>query len=270
MSRIILALIGACILLAACTILGKKRPLQRGLVGETFVSTGQPAFALQAEPYLALKSAGVMDLQLQTPQLGSTNASASCWYALYVDEGDEARAMPPAVRIAVTHDSTSKASALLAILVDAQNPWQWEMSVASGHLEVHADTLEIDGKPAHAATYVLTQNKDPWAQLMSRAGFAGQSTDTLVRRFTLLMQKRRAKLIIEYREPLMTSSAVRPLEDFAALAAFEQRAREAFNLYTSPSGKAPTVTQLTYAPDYIQRKSVAASLGMVRRSNQKN
>lgn len=266
MIRVLIPIILACILLAACTMMKKKRPVQRGLVGESFVSTGQPAFALQAEPHLALRSAGVMDLSLLTQQLGNSNATASCWYALYVNHGDEAHAMP----INVSHDSTKKASALLAFLVDAKNPWQWEMSVASGHLEVHADNLEIDGKPAHAATFVLSQNKDPWAPLMSHTGFAGQSTDTLVRRFTLLMQQRRAKLIIEYREPLINNSGMRPLEDFAALAAFEQRAREAFNLYTSPSGDVPTVTQLTYAPDYIQRKAVAASLGIVRRSNQKN
>ncbi len=269
MIRVLIPIILICLILGACTMMKKRRPLQRGLVGESFVSTGQPAFALQAQAPLHLASAAVMDLQLQTPQLGNTNASASCWYALYVNAGNEAQAMP----IAVAHDTSAKPSALLAFLVDAKNPWQWEMSVASGHLEVHVDSLELDGKPAHAATFVLPQDKDPWATLMHSSGASfAQATayeGTLVRRFTLLMQQRRAKLIIEYREPI-TTTGIRPLEDFAALAAFEQRAKEAFALYTSPSGKAPVVTQLTYAPDYIKRKAVAASLGIVRRSNQRD
>ncbi|MFI3272412.1 MAG: DUF4851 domain-containing protein [Pseudomonadota bacterium] len=269
MIRILIPIVLICLILGACTLM-KRRPLQRGLVGDTFVSTGQPAFALQAQGPLRLTSAGVMDLQLQSPQLGSSNASASCWYALYAS-ASQSHDMPITVNTtSATHD-TSKPSALLAFLTDAKNPWQWEMSVASGQLEVHVDSLELDGKPAHAATFVLPQGKDPWAPLMANAAY-GQAGDTLVRRFTLLMQQRRAKLIIEYREPITATTAmtVRPLEDFAALAAFEQRALDAFTLHTSPAGNPPTVTQLTYAPDYIQRKAVAASLGLVRRSNQRD
>lgn len=266
MIRIIVPIVLICLILGACTMMKKRRPVQRGLVGESFVSTGQPAFALQAQGPLRLTSAGVMDLHLQTPQMGDTNATAGCWYALYVNQGGEARAVP----VAADADANDKQSALLAFLVDAKNPWQWEMSTASGQREVHMDSLAIDGKPAHAATFVLPENKDPWAALMTNAGMNlgfNQTGDILVRRFTMLMQHRRAKLIVEYREPLANNGAVRPLEDFAAIAAFEQRAREAFILHTSPQGEAPTVTQLTYAPDYIKRKAVAASLGIVRRSN---
>lgn len=264
MIRILIPILLFCLILGACTMM-KRRPLQRGLVGDTFVSTGKPAFALEAHAPLQLNSAGVMDLQLHTMQLGNANASASCWYAFYVNHGQKARAMP----IAVSQDTSDNPSALLAFLVDAQNPWQWEMSVASGYQEVHVDNMEIDGKPAHAATFMMPLDKDPWAPLIYAAGLnLGPDDNVLVRRFTLLMQQRRAKLIIEYREAVPTNSAVRPLEDFAALAAFEQRAEQAFTLHTSPTGKAPTVTQLTYAPDSIKRKAVAASLGIVRRRNQ--
>lgn len=257
MMKVVPLIILVFIVIAVTTVMKKRRPLQRGLVGESLVSTGQPAFAVEALASFVLEGAALMDFN---PTTNSGQARARAWYAFY-KKGPHAHEMLQNVSAPMSQEAadTVMQAKLLSFFVDADSKWQWEMSVASGQPEIHVNTIELDGKPAHAATFVLPADKDPWAPLLT------PQTDTLVRRFTMLLHNRRAKLMVEYREPALMVDGIPALENFAALAAFEKRALEAFAVHLSITGEAPTVSTLSHAPEALQRRAVASSLGTVRR-----
>lgn len=236
---IALLLIGAIIF-----IMMQRRPLQRGLNDNVFISTGRPALAVEVKAPLSVTHAGVVDIM---PEVDSGQASAKLWYALYAD----------------TANHITSPAQLLVILSETGDQWIWALDTTSGQHEVHQKAVTFDGQQGRAATFVLSATKDPWNTVMNTP-----EQDFLVRRFTFLPHRRLTKLILEYREPL-PQTTIPIFEDAALLAAFEKRAQASFILHMSPKGTPPTIKTLGYAPTTLERRAISRFMGKVDRSRGK-
>ncbi|WCB46184.1 DUF4851 domain-containing protein [Nitratidesulfovibrio vulgaris] len=228
-----------------------RRPLLRGFSGESFISTGRPPLVVSPASGLHAVGGGVTDI---SPATASGTASARVWYALYAPSGNG--------------QPTTDGRRLSVILAEAGDQWQWPHDVSSGLREVRVDTIELGGMPGKVATFTLPADRDPWASVWHEAApVQGQAGDTLVYRFTFLPDMRRTKLVIEYREPVdSTSNGLPILEDVPALVAFARRAAEAFTLERPQQGKGPDVqTKLSTAHASLERRLLAKSLGELER-----
>ena len=107
-----------------------------------------------------------------------------------------------------------------------QNDETWPVEPELGFPAIRHKKQDIDGFSGFADTYVLDAKDDPWASDEP----AQWENGSLVRRFTFILWFYKAKLIVEYREPLPAPSDM-PLEDnIPLLTAFEARALESFRL----------------------------------------
>lgn len=225
-----------------------QRPLQRGMHGNVFVSSGKPPLTVTPGEGLHAVNTGVVNISPATDN-NTASATARAWYAL-MDTPDDARR-------------------LVVILAEAADQWHWALDASSGQREVHVERVDVGGLPATVATFALSPDRDPWTGLFADA-VPGSSNawrnGSLVRRYTMLPDMRRSKLVIEYREPLRGDSPVPVLEDAAALAAFEKRANSAFALQRFEAGKTPSVdAKPATAPTSLVRRDLARSLGILDR-----
>ena len=110
--------------------------------------------------------------------------------------------------------------------------------------------------------YVLDAKDDPWASDEPALWENG----SLVRRFTFILWFYKAKLIVEYREPLPAPSDM-PLEDnIPLLTAFEARALESFRLLNGdPKNGGVELPRpkekLPYPPAGINRQALTDFIG---------
>lgn len=197
------------IALAAFVGMNAKSGLIRGVADGMLVSPARPAVAVKPAADFASVDARRVDLSpsVQNSMLQATSVQAV--YALYNHEDPQA---------APAH--------LAALLAVSQNDETWPVEPELGFPAIRHKKQDIDGFSGFADTYVLDAKDDPWASDEP----AQWENGSLVRRFTFILWFYKAKLIVEYREPLPAPSDM-PLEDnIPLLTAFEARALESFRL----------------------------------------
>ena len=144
----------------------------------------------------------------------------------------------------------------------SQNDETWPVEPELGFPAIRHKKQDIDGFSGFADTYVLDAKDDPWA-----SGEPAQwENGSLVRRFTFILWFYKAKLIVEYREPLPAPSDM-PLEDnIPLLTAFEARALESFRLLNGdPKNGGVELPRpkekLPYPPAGINRQALTDFIG---------
>ena len=233
------------IALAAFVGMNAKSGLIRGVADGMLVSPARPAVAVKPAADFASVDARRVDLSpsVQNSMLQATSVQAV--YALYNHEGPQA---------APAH--------LAALLAVSQNDETWPVEPELGFPAIRHKKQDIDGFSGFADTYVLDAKDDPWASDEP----AQWENGSLVRRFTFILWFYKAKLIVEYREPLPAPSDM-PLEDnIPLLTAFEARALESFRLLNGDpkngGGELPRPKEkLPYPPAGINRQALTDFIG---------
>ncbi len=188
----------AVLFLSACAGVSTG-PLTRGVHGPDVFSSSRPPMTVSCSlPVLA---------SFQGRPLITTEASPTdpeTWGVVYGGDG----------RLAI------------AAMAEAPQGWEWRFppQVVGGR---RAEDVRLDTRVFSGQTLLVPARKDPF----SRLAFEGGIPDVcwLTRQFTQLEDFQTFKVILEYRELLTEDPLESPL-DGRELAAFEQRAREAFSV----------------------------------------
>lgn len=197
-------------MLAACTA-GQ----QRGLVGDTYVSSSQPTLALKARDLPLMGSVAGTSRLTSSGAMGGLPIDS--WITVY-GKGDGVS--PLAI---VAHG-------------EVPNGWYWD-GIMRQPFSIDEGVETIGNLGFQACTYVVSARRDAFLPLEDPEGARILAQDgTPPRRWLARMFANRFnfdtdKIVLEYREPLpddITSITALPLGRADYIAAFEQRAREAF------------------------------------------
>lgn len=231
------------IVLAVYIGMNARGGLIRGVAEGMLVSPARPALAVRPAPGFVLEDARRADLSPKVPNSLLQSTSVQVFYALY---GAEAPA-------------PARVTALFAI---SQRDETWPVQPEVGFPVLRHQRLDMDGFSGFADTYVLPTLDDPWHSEETAAWAKG----SLVRRFTFVLWFQRAKLIVEYREPLPVPAALPLEDDVPLLAAFEGRALASFRLLSGDAKKGGAELprpqeRLPYPPASINRQALTAFVG---------
>ena len=239
------------IALAAFIGMNAKGGLVRGMADGMLVSPSRPAVAVKPAAGFDFVDARRADISptVQGSMLPAT--SVQVFYALFRHEA------PVPARLA----------GLLAV---SQKDETWPVEPELGFSAIRSRKQELNGFSGFADTYVLKDHEDPWSSGESDAWAEG----SLVRRFTFILWFHRAKLIVEYREPLPAPSDLPREDNVPLLAAFEARALDAFTLVNGdPKAggvQLPNPTEkLPYPPASINRTALTEFVGTLWEANGK-
>ncbi len=231
---LVIILIGAVIVFSVL----RGKGLVRGMAGNLLVSPSRPAIAVVPKKSFMLQGAGRAVLSPKVQGSGLQSSSVSMVYGLF------------------QHEERTDPRCLLALLaISDTDRLEWPVRPENRLPVFRQRSITVDGEEGLAETFVLPETEDPW-----RSGLPDSwRGESLVRRFTFLLWFRKAKLIVEYREPLPFSPL--PLEDnIPLLAAFEARARDAFALRSGDDLPRPD-RQLPYPPEQISRQDLTRYVG---------
>ena len=231
---LVIVMIGAVIVFSVL----RGKGLVRGMAGNWLVSPSRPAIAVVPAHDFLLQNAGRAVLSPRVQGSGLQSTSVPLVYGLF------------------RHGEESEHASLLALLaVSDTDRLEWPVCPESGFRVFRQRSITVDGEEGLAETFILPEEDDPWRFELSSAWKRG----SLVRRFTFLLWFRKAKLIVEYREPLPFSPL--PLEDnITLLTTFEERARNAFALRSGDDLPRPD-KQLPYPPDQMDRRELTRYVG---------
>ena len=214
----------------------RGKGLVRGMAGNWLVSPSRPAIAVVPAKDFVLCDAGRSSLSPKVQGSGLQSSSVSVIYGLFQHE-----------------EKTDPGCLLAALAIVDTDRMEWPTCPENGFSVFRQRSVTVDGEEGLAETFVLSSEDDPWRRLASWDG------DSLVRRFTFLLWFRKAKLIVEYREPVPFSPL--PLEDnLPLLAAFEERARNAFALRSGDALPRPE-KQLPYPTKTLDRRDLTRYIG---------
>lgn len=198
------------LMLTAC-----QGALQRGMLGNAYVSTARPAISLEAKD-LPLMTAGFGVCNLYwTGMMGGLPIDV--WLAVYGQGG----------------------LAPLAIVAQAQTPqgWYWDSQMRRPFSV--DDTVEIfNGAAYQACTFIVDPARDPFGDLATGVRPDGQPQLWLVRAYASRFNFNSDKIIMEYREPLpegLTSLTNLPYGQANVLRDFAQRAHDTFAVGPCPA-----------------------------------
>ncbi len=236
-------IIPACILLIGTMIalsVLKGNGLIRGITQGMLVSPARPAIAVAPAAGFELVEAGqtVLSLPVQGSSLRSTSVALT--YALYRQTGTA----PGQLRTLLGITDTDRT--------------EWPVQPDSIVPPIRRHSINLDGQEAIAETFVLPEGKDPWGEGNTHLWHGG----SLVRRCTFLLWFRRAKLLVEYHEPL-PASPLPVADNLPLLAAFEQRSQAAFTLHSKGPLPRPD-TRPAYPPQTVSRQALTNYLGELR------
>lgn len=203
------------IMLAGC-VAGQ----QRGLVGDAYVSSSQPAFSVKARDLPLLGSAAGVSRLTGSGVIGGLLVDS--WVTAY-GKGDGASP--------------------LAIVAHGEVPlgWYWD-GIMRHPFSINEGVETLGGVSFQACTYVASEQRDAFlpvqdpegARILAQGGTPPRRW--LVRMFAGRFDFNEDKIVLEYREPLpgdITSLTALPLGRADHVKAFEQRAREAFMVETA-------------------------------------
>lgn len=204
------ALICMASLLAGC--LGGS--LQRGMLGNAYVSTARPSITVEAK-----------NMPLLTAGRGLCNMA---WSGM-------AAGLPIEVWLAVYGQGGLSP---LAIVAQAQTPegWYWD-GIMNPPFSVDVGTETFGGVSYQASTFIVNPARDPFGQLVTGVRADGQPQLWIVRAFAARYNFNDDKIIMEYREPLpdgVTELTNLPLGQADLLRGIAQRARETFSVGPGP------------------------------------
>ncbi len=231
MKTIRLCLLSCLVALAvACT------PLHRGFEGATLVSPARPDVALVAEG-LPILAQGRLTPFLQT---------------------DNGYQFPETYLAVYGKDSRSPLAIVMLALVPS-NIWEWDPLSFSGPLAVQTAGAAFGGRSFYGNIRIVNGAQDPFSPLVAQED-QWASVNWLAQRFAVLEDFNKAKIILEYREPLPASlegAASVPLynEDVQA---FQARAAKAFSARFG--GKLPAAAAAPYL-DTLNTKYLGQFVG---------
>lgn len=189
--------------------------LQRGMLGNEYISTARPSIAIQAKNMPLLASGQGMANLMWSDMLGGLPIHV--WLAVYGEGG----------------------LAPLAIAAQAQVPdgWYWD-SIMRRPFSVDDNTEVFNGVTYQACTFIVNPAKDAFGGLITGVRPDGAPQLWIARAFAARFNFNDDKIILEYREPLpaeIASLTSLPYGQGDFLAAFEQRARDAFAVSAGPA-----------------------------------
>lgn len=193
--------------------------LQRGMLGNAYISTARPAIMLEAKNMpLMLAGRGSCNMAW-TGMIGGLPISV--WLAVYGEGG----------------------LAPLAIVAQAQTPdgWYWD-GIMRQPFSVDEGTEVFNDVTYQACTFIVNPANDPFGELVTGVQADGRPQLWMVRAYAARFNFDDDKIILQYREPLpagITSLSALPLGQANLLQEFAQRARDSFvvsNVPAHPSG----------------------------------
>ncbi|MEG2139749.1 MAG: DUF4851 domain-containing protein [Bilophila sp.] len=243
------------IALVVVVLMTGKRGLIRGVADDMLVSPARPAVAVAPRAGLTLVDARRADLSPSVQGSALAATSVQLCYALY----QRPATTPP--------DPAKPEARLVALMAVAESPYRWPTEPEAQGLEI-IRTLkqELAGYTGVAETFVLPDADDPWSAVAEADAHEADHWrgGSLVRRYTFLLWQSKAKVLLEYREPLPAPDIVPLVDDIPLLAAFEARALKAFVLLNGDTSveKLPHPKQnLPYPPETVNRRTLTAYLG---------
>lgn len=225
---------------------------KRGLHQGALVSNGRPAMAVMPAPGMRLMGSGWCSIAPFTRQ--SLDGSARLYYSLYNND----RAV------------------LVVSLAEAENNWLWPHGNGTTYTFFRTNTWEHKEHTFQEGTMILKADQDPFRNMTPLAGTSADAdarpditSPRLTHRMSLLFNLRKLQLIVEYSE-LIPLGPIPVQDDVPYVAAFEQRAREAFTLLHKNSGDTiPTeITPLPKAPQSLPRRILAKWTGEMYRQGE--
>lgn len=212
----------SCLALLLFVLAGCTAAQQRGMSGDTYVSTSRPAFSATAKN-LPLLAAGFGRASLmEAGVIGGLNVNA--WIAVY---------------------GKSDGQGPLAIIAQGEldEPWYWN-SALYHPFAIHEGADVINGLGVETCTYMVSKTRDAFLPLMDPKAAASVREDEdkpsrrwIARVFACRTNFNRGKIIFEYREPLpeaIQSLTSIPYGMSDVIPAFEERARQAFEVNLAP------------------------------------
>lgn len=212
----------SCVALLLFVLAGCTAAQQRGMVGTTYVSTSRPAFSATAKQ-LPLLAAGFGRASLNEPGvIGGLNVDA--WIAVY-GKGD--------------------GNSPLAIVAQGEldDPWSWNNALYHP-FAIHEGADMLNGLGVQTCTYMVGESRDAFLPFMYPHGTSVKKEEEtparrwIARVFACRTDFNKGKIIFEYREPLpegMASLTSVPYGMADVIPAFEERARQAFEINLSPA-----------------------------------
>lgn len=188
-------------LLAGCT------GLQRGMVGNTYVSSAKPAFAVTV-PNMPLRASGSA-LPSVTTDDSLSGVTIDAWLAVY---GGTAVGKP------------------MAIVAQAEIPpaWYWDSDMYR-NFSIDQGTAVFDGRLYQSCTYIVDGSTDAFSSLIPDTD--PNTLRWIARRFATRTDFNLGKITLEYREPLpqgFISLTNLPHGGQTFLHEFAERAEKAF------------------------------------------
>ncbi len=204
-------------LLLALTLCACSSAQQRGLSGNAYVSTSRPAIQISAKDMPVVTAGRGTGLLYDPSMVGPLSVRIQS--VLYASGADRPMA-------AITHAELSN------------ERWIW--STIHPRLGAINEGVEVLGGQAFTAfTYLIPIATDPYGGAAGEEPEEGARYYWLARYFAARVNFNRGKIILEYREPVPAgfggSLANIPFGMIETVRAFEQRAREAFEL-SAPGG----------------------------------
>lgn len=194
---------------------GCRGALQRGMMGDTYISTARPKISITVKDMpLMISGSGIANLEW-TGMMGGL--PVNMWIAVYGQGG----------------------LAPLAIVAQAQTPqnWYWD-GILSQPFSVDQTTETFNGVNYQACTFIINPATDPFGDLVTGITPEGEPQQWIVRYYAARYNFNNDKIILEYREPLpqaITSLTGMPLGYANYLVEFAQRARESFIVANLPA-----------------------------------
>lgn len=206
---------------------GCSEALQRGLMGQSYISTARPSITLGVKNMPLLTGGQGMASLENTGMLGGLTVDV--WLAAYGEGG-----LSP-----------------LAIVAQAQLPqgWYWD-GILQSPFSVDQGAETFNGVSYQAWTYVIDPADDAFGALVTGVKPDGSPQKWMVRAYAARYNFNQDKIILQYREPLpegIESLSSLPLGQGDLLIAFAQRARDAFQVSDGP--KDPSGVTDPYAND---------------------
>lgn len=216
----------AILAIALLALPGCMNALQRGMLGNAYISTARPSITLEAN-----------DMPLLTAGEGTCNLAWS----------DMLGGLPITVWLAVYGQG---GLAPMVIMAQAQTPegWHWD-GILRRPFSINDSVEVFNGQDYQACTFIIdNMERDPFGSLVTGVTTEGTPQPWLVRAYAARYNFNVDKIIMEYREPLppyITSLSQLPYGQSDFIRNFEQRARDAMRVAPGPAN--PTGVKTSYA-----------------------
>lgn len=205
----------AVLIISLSVLSGCKWALQRGMLGDAYISTARPSISLSVKGMpLMTAGSGIASLNW-SGEMGGLNILM--WLAVYGEGG----------------------LAPMAIVAQAQAPenWYWN-GIMNQPFSVDQTVEVFNGVDYQACTFIINPATDPFGQLVTGEQPDGQPQLWIARAYAARFNFNNDKIILQYREPLpadISSLTTMPLGYGSFLQEFAQRARSAFVVENPPA-----------------------------------